>query len=110
MAAVIITAAPGAARRCFIDSAYQHIAADFPEEQVPHIAVLLGKITALEALVDMLWTNELAKTDDPESEAEELKETALNLVRYDEEDPVQERALDSLSVRLESILHRLRSF
>lgn len=92
-----------------MDSAYQHIAADFPEEQVPHIAVLLGKIMALEALVDMLWTNELAKTDDPEVEAKELKEAALNLVRYDAGDPVQEQAFDSLEVRLESILHRVRS-
>ena len=93
-----------------MNDASRRIVTDFPEDQAAHITILLGRIMALETLIDMLWTNELAKTDDPESEAEELKETILNdLVIYDPDDPVEDQACDALETRLDSIAHRVMS-
>ena len=84
------------------------IEADFPEHQAAHMTVILGKIMALEALIDMLWTNELAKTEDPRTEADELKKMVLNdLVIYDSDNPVQEQAFDALETRLGSIARRV---
>ena len=93
-----------------MNDASQRIVTDFAEYQEARITTLLGKIIGLETLIDMLWTNELAKTDDPQFEAEELKETILNdLVIYDPDDPVEEQAFDALETRLDSIAHRVRS-
>lgn len=86
------------------------IVADFPEHQAAHMTVILGKIVALEVLIDMLWTNELAKTEDPESEAEDLKDTILNdLMIYDPDNPVEEQVFDALETRLGSIVQRVAS-
>ena len=48
----------------------------FPREGYANDAettMLLAKIMSIEPLLDMIWTNELAKTDHPVEEAKKLK-------------------------------------
>ena len=39
---------------------------------------------ALEILIEMLWTNEFSKNDNPEKEAKNFKKMVMNLIDHDE--------------------------
>lgn len=92
-----------------MDNMGETIAQHFDPEQAARIQVILGRQLALANLVDMLWTNELAKSDDPLQEAEELKRKILSLLDFDPGDPVQQEAVDETERRLDAILRRVRS-
>lgn len=78
------------------------------DEQIePHSIVLRARLIAVETLLEMLWTHELSKVEDPVGEAEQLKETVLGLVRYDEDDVYERLSFESLEERLDSIIHRV---
>ena len=81
---------------------------EIADEQIePHSIVLRAKLTAVETLLDMLWTNELSKTEDPVKEAQDLKETVLGLVTYDEDDVYEQLSFEYMEERLDSIIHRV---
>ena len=81
---------------------------EIADEQIePHSIVLRAKLTAVETLLDMLWTNELSKTEDPVKEAQELKETVLGLVSYDEDDVYEQLSFEYMEERLDSIIDRV---
>ena len=82
---------------------------DFDEQAAPHIILILGRLMALETLVDFLWTDKLAKLDNPVLEAEVLKDRALELVNYDPNDPLQKAAYDALESRFDAIINRVSS-
>ena len=71
--------------------------------------VLVGKIMALEILIEMLWTNEFSKHDNPEKEAKNFKKMVMNLIDHDEESSTQVQAVSELKQRIDSILERVRS-
>ncbi len=78
------------------------------DEQIePHSIVLRAKLTAVETLLDMLWTNELSKAEDPVGEAKDLKETVLGLVKHNEDDVYEQLSFEYLEERLDSIIHRV---
>lgn len=78
------------------------------DEQVePHSIVLRARLTAVEILLDMLWTHELSKMEDPAWAAQDLKKTVLGLVRYDEDDVYEQLSFESMEERLDSIIHRV---
>ena len=85
------------------------IAEAFPLEQSAHISILLGRLLAHQTLIDMLWTNVLADTDDPFGEAEELKDKIMSLLVTNPEDSVQNEAEDELERRLDAIIKRAES-
>ena len=79
------------------------------DEQIePHSIVLRARLTAVETLLDMLWTHELSKMDDPVKEAQNLKETVLGLIQYDEDDAYEQLSFEYMDERLDSIIHRVR--
>lgn len=81
---------------------------EIADEQIePHTIVLRAKLTAVETLLDMLWTHELSKAKDPVREAQELKETVLGLVIYDEDDAYEQLSFEYTEERLDSIIHRV---
>lgn len=81
---------------------------EIADEQIePHSIVLRARLTAVETLLDMLWTNELSKVEDPVKEAQELKETILGLVRYDEDDVYEQLSFEYMEERLDSIIDRV---
>ena len=71
--------------------------------------VLVGKIMALEILVETLWTNEFSKHDNPEKDARDFKKTVMNLIDHDEDSSTQVQAVYELKQRIASILERVRS-
>ena len=78
------------------------------DEQIePHSIVLRARLTAVEALLDMLWTHELSKMEDPVKEAQELKETILGLIGYDKDDVYERLSFEYTEERLDSIIHRV---
>ena len=81
---------------------------EIADEQIePHSIVLRARLTAVETLLDMLWTNELSKVEDPIKEAQELKETVLGLVTYDEDDVYEQLSFEYMEERLDSIIDRV---
>ena len=71
--------------------------------------VLVGKIMALEILIEMSWTNEFSKHDNPEKEAKNFKKMVMNLIDHDEDSSTQVQAVYELKQRIASILERVRS-
>ena len=81
---------------------------EIADEQIePHTIVLRAKLTAVETLLDMLWTHELSKVEDPVKEAQDLKETVLGLVRYNEDEVYEQLSFEYMEERLDSIIHRV---
>lgn len=81
---------------------------EIADEQIePHSIVLRARLAAVETLLDMLWTNELSKVEDPVKEAQELKETVLGLVTYDEDDVYEQLSFEYMEERLDSIIDRV---
>ena len=81
---------------------------EIADEQIePHSIVLRTRLTAVETLLDMLWTNELSKVDNPVKEAQDLKETVLGLVTYDEGDVYEQLSFEYMEERLNSIIDRV---
>ncbi len=81
---------------------------EIADEQIePHSIVLRARLTAVETLLDMLWTNELSKVEDPVKEAQDLKETVLGLVTYDEDDVYEQLSFEYMEERLDSIIDRV---
>lgn len=91
-----------------IMKAVEELIQEVADEQIePHSIVLRAKITAIETLLDMLWTNELSKAEDPVGEAQELKETVLGLIEYNEDDVYEQLSFKYIEERLDSIIHRV---
>ena len=81
---------------------------EIADEQIePHSIVLRARLTAVETLLDMLWTHELSKTENPVKEAQDLKETILGLIEYDEDDVYEQLSFEYTEERLDSIIHRV---
>lgn len=81
---------------------------EIADEQIePHSIVLRARLTAVETLLDMLWTHELSKVDNPVKEAQDLKETVLGLVTYDEDDVYEQLSFEYMEERLDSIIDRV---
>ena len=81
---------------------------EIADEQIePHSIVLRARLTAVETLLDMLWTNELSKVDNPVKEAQDLKETVLGLVTHDEDDVYEQLSFEYMEERLDSIIDRV---
>lgn len=79
------------------------------DEQVePHSIVLRARLTAVELLLDVLWSHELAKMEDPVWAAQDLKEKVLGLIRYDENDVYEQLSFEYTEERLNSIIHRVQ--
>lgn len=72
-------------------------------------SVLIGKVMALETLVELLWAHELSKEDDPVKEAQDFKTETLDLVLFDPEVPNQAEAVHQLNERFDFILERVKS-
>ena len=81
----------------------------FDEEQGAHIMVLLGRIVALERLVEALWTHILSDFSDPMSEAEMLRDNFMSLVNHDVSDPIQGEAIRALEERFSTIVERVEN-
>ncbi len=91
-----------------IMKAVEELIQEVADEQIePYSIVLRAKLTAIETLLDMLWTNELSKAEDPIREAQELKETVLGLVRYNKDDVYEQLSFEYIEERLDSIIHRV---
>lgn len=82
---------------------------DLGEPFATHVMILLGRIKALEVLLDMLWTNEFAKLDNLLDQAKDFKDEALGLVLYDPDDPIGTVTYDGVEARLDSIINRVAS-
>ncbi len=72
-------------------------------------AELVGRINALEVLVDMLWTNNFFKETNPMQAAANFKKEVLGLVRYNPDDEAETASYDSLEKRLEKIIYRVET-
>ena len=70
--------------------------------------MLLARIMSIETLLDMIWTNELARQDHPEEEAINLKESVLDLLVW-RDDPLRRAVYECVEERLDSIIKRVRS-
>ncbi len=91
-----------------IMKAFEELIQGVADEQIePHSIVLRAKLSAVETLLDMLWTNELSKTEDPIKEAQDLKETVLGLIKYDEDDVYEQLSFEYMEERLDSIIDRV---
>ena len=73
-----------------------------------HVTMLLARIMSIETLLDMIWTNELARQDHPEEEAINLKESVLDLLVW-RDDPLRRAVYECVEERLDSIIKRVRS-
>lgn len=74
-----------------------------------NVTVLMGRMTAMEILLDMLWTDRIAKEEDPKEVAHTLAEHIKRLVDDDLSLPFNRDAYDALSDRLEAIKRRVES-
>lgn len=80
------------------------------ESNSEDFAVLIaGRVMALEFLMDFVWTDRFAKEANPKEEALNFKKQVLNLMAFDEKDPVQAQIVDQLKNRLDSIFQRVCS-
>ena len=90
------------------------------EEDIDLIAELLtlrGRLFALEILVEMLWADRLAQSDNPEADAKNLKTEILRLIRPAEDDQeddpegeiVASSAHEALEARIDAVIERVRT-
>ena len=73
------------------------------------ISVLIGKMTAVEVLLDMLWTDRISKEENPREVARTLAEHIKGLVDDDLSIPFGKAAYDALDERLEAIKRRVET-
>ena len=73
------------------------------------VSVLVGKMTAVEILLDMLWTDRISKEKNPQKVAHTLTEHIKALVDDDLSIPFGRAAYDALDERLEAIKRRVES-
>lgn len=74
-----------------------------------NVTVLIAKMTAIEILLDMLWTDRIAREENPQEVAHELAEHIKRLVDDDLSVPFTRNAYEALSDRLEAIKQRVES-
>lgn len=74
-----------------------------------NVTVLMAKMTAIEVLLDMLWTDRIAKEENPQEVAQTLAEHIKRLVDDDLSIPFDRDAYNALSDRLEAIKRRVES-
>lgn len=85
------------------------IFANMDDDTDAMITVLIGKMTAVEVLLDMLWTDRISKEENPKEVAQALAKHIKGLVDDDLSIPFGNAAYDALHERLESIKRRVAS-
>lgn len=91
------------------ESITQLVADNFDNEQAGLMLTILGRMTALQHLVAMLWTDRFAQTGNPVKEAEQLKERVLALTRANLDDPFEEQAHNAMAELLGLIIAQVES-
>ena len=86
----------------------EEILLDFDDDQAGHITHVYARLMALEALVDLIWTERFLDTADPIQEVEDVRDQLLQGLSHDADDPVQTVARDLLEERFESILRYVK--
>lgn len=92
-----------------VNAVLRDIFASMDTEMEANVTVLMAKMTAIEVLLDMLWTDRIAKEENPQEVAHELAEHIKRLVDDDLYVPFNRNAYEALSDRLEAIKRRVES-
>ena len=84
----------------------ERILTDFGLRQAPHIAVLLGRIKAVELLLARLYQAEIVRFEDPRKAAMDLRASVLGSLEGDPDDPVLAASVSSLEAFLDALVQR----